>query len=101
MIHSNWASLVRRFPEMRHEILWGNVFLARRHAALIAALAGAIVAATSWPPAAVLALPYIGLVAPRRLRRRDLISFFASIAFDAAVITGMLRGSLRERAFVL
>ena len=100
-IHANWATLVRRFPEMRRDLLWANAFLARRHAALLLGVVGAVVAGTVWLPALLLAVPYLILVAPRRFRRRDFISFFASIAFDAAVIGGMLRGSLRERALVL
>jgi GT2 family glycosyltransferase len=99
--HANWASLVRRFPEMRRDMLWANVFLARRHAALLVGIVGAVVGGTVWLPALLLAVPYLSLVAPRRFRRRDFISLFASIAFDAAVIAGMLRGSLRERALVL
>jgi hypothetical protein len=101
MVHGQWARLVRNFPEMRREMLWCGVFLGRRHAALIGAGVGAVTAATAWPPAAVLAIPYLGLVFPRRFQRRELVSSVATVAFDTAVVAGMLKGSVRERALVL
>ena len=30
--HGGWAALVKRFPEMREELLWMRVFTKRRHA---------------------------------------------------------------------
>jgi len=55
--HGNWATVIRRFPEMRREVLWLRVFTKRRHAALVGAVVG-IAAGTVWRPAFALAIPY-------------------------------------------
>lgn len=99
--HGNWATLVKRFPEMRHEVLWMNLFTKKRHAALIGAAAG-IAAGVVWPPAFVLAVPYVWRQLPRSLERSELVDhFLLGTAFDVAVVAGLVRGSVRERTLVL
>jgi glycosyltransferase involved in cell wall biosynthesis len=99
--HGNWATLIRRFPEMRHEVLWLNLFTKKRHAAVIGAAAG-IAAGVLWPPAFALAIPYVWHQRPRSLERSELVDhFLLGSAFDVAVVAGLLRGSVRERTLVL
>lgn len=100
MQHGNWAALVRRFPEMRDEVLWLRLFLKRRHAALLGAIAG-IALARTWRPAVALAVPYVWVNAPRALRYHPLVDFIGGAAFDALVVASLIRGSFRERTPVL
>jgi glycosyltransferase involved in cell wall biosynthesis len=98
--HGNWATLIRRFPEMRGKVLWAGLFTKRRHAALVGAVAG-IAAGTVWRPALALALPYLWYRRPRTFHRDEIVDHLLGTAFDAAVVTGLLRGSVRERTLVL
>jgi len=100
MQHGNWATLIKRFPEMRREVLWLNLFTKRRHAALLAAVTG-VAMGTVWRPAFLLALPYVLHVRPHSLNPDELRDRLLGAPFDAAVVTGLLRGSLRERTLVL
>lgn len=99
----NWPLLVRRFPEMRRELLFYRVFMGRRHIAFLAGVAG-IAAAPFWLPALGLAAPYAVLFLvrnPPRFGRREIISKLLEVPFDAAVISGLVIGSIRERTLVL
>jgi glycosyltransferase involved in cell wall biosynthesis len=98
--HGNWAILVRRFPEMRREVLWMGLFTKRRHAALVGAAVG-IAAGTVWRPAFALAIPYAMVLRPRSLHRDEIVDRLLGGIFDAAVVTGLLSGSIRERTLVL
>jgi glycosyltransferase involved in cell wall biosynthesis len=98
--HGNWATMVRRFPEMRSKMLWAGLFTKRRHAAFVSAVAG-LVAGTAWRPALALTLPYLWYRRPRYYSREELVDHILGTAFDAAVVTGLLRGSIRERTLVL
>ena len=98
--HGNWATLLRRFPEMRSKVLWAGLFTKRRHAGIVAAAAG-IAAGVAWRPALALALPYLVYRLPRSLSRRAVEDQVLNAAFDAAVVIGLVRGSVRERTLVL
>jgi glycosyltransferase involved in cell wall biosynthesis len=98
--HGNWATLIRRFPERRREVLWGGLFTKRRHAALVGAVTG-LAAGAVWRPALALTIPYLWYRRPRSLHRYEIIDHLWGTAFDAAVVTGLLRGSIRERTLVL
>ena len=98
--HGNWATLIRRFPEMRREVLWQGLFTKRRHAAFVAAVTG-VVAGTVWRPALAFSIPYLWYRRPRSLHRDEIVDHLWGTAFDAAVVTGLLLGSLRERTLVL
>ena len=100
MQHGNWAILIRRFPEMRREVLWLRLFTKRRHAALVGAAVG-IAAGAVWPPAFALAIPYAMVLRPRSLSRDEVVDRLLGAVFDTAVVTGLLSGSLRERTLVL
>jgi glycosyltransferase involved in cell wall biosynthesis len=98
--HGGWATLVKRFPEMREEVLWLHLFTKRRHAALIGAFAG-LAAGALWPPAFALVIPYAWHQRPRSFQKEELVDHLLGTAFDAAVLAGLLRGSVRERTIVL
>jgi GT2 family glycosyltransferase len=98
--HGNWATLVKRFPEMRGEVLWLGLFTKRRHAALIGAAAG-LAAGALWPPAFALAIPYVWHQRPRSLSKQEMVDHLLGTAFDAAVVAGLVKGSVRERTLVL
>jgi glycosyltransferase involved in cell wall biosynthesis len=98
--HGNWATLIRRFPEMRGEVLWLHLFTKRRHAALLGAVAG-LAAGGFWTPAFALVLPYAWVQRPRSMHRDEFVDHLLGTAFDSAVVAGLLRGSVRERTLVL
>lgn len=98
--HGGWATLVKRFPEMRREVLWLNVFTKRRHAALLGAVTG-VAGGILWRPAFALAIPYIWSQRPRSLRKEEILDRALGTAFDAAVVTSLVKGSIRERTLVL
>jgi len=99
----NLATMVRRFPEMRKEILFMRVFLARRHVAFLAALGG-IAVAPFWLPALALTAPYLGIWLgrpPRPVDKRSIIGKLAEVPFDVAIVSGLAVGSIRERTLIL
>jgi glycosyltransferase involved in cell wall biosynthesis len=98
--HGGWATLIKRFPEMRDEVLWLHLFTKRRHAALLGAAVG-IATGFLWPPAFALAAPYAWHQRPRSLNKEELLDHLLGTAFDAAVVTGLVKGSIRERTLVL
>ena len=100
MMHRNFPMLVRRFPEMRRELLWLRLFIWRDRAVFDAALAG-LVGGFLWPPAFVLVLPFVYQRVPRRMTRRELKAALSKVAMDPAILAGLLVGSVRERTLVL
>ncbi len=100
-----FPELARRVPELRHEPLFGRIFLSRRTAALDAALAGAALAAlrrSPWP--ALAALPYAAQLAAgarRRSRGRTALVLAADLAADLRGLAALARGSLASRSTVL
>jgi cellulose synthase/poly-beta-1,6-N-acetylglucosamine synthase-like glycosyltransferase len=98
--YRNWNALVRRFPELRDELLWRRWFLRPSSAAFSAAAAGVLLA--PWRRSLLaLALPYAWLRRPRGRHRSDLVDAAGAIAFDGAVFAGLVEGSMRERTLVL
>lgn len=97
---SNWAMLVRRFPELRDDVLWRRYFVKSDHAKFVMAVAGVLLA-RRWRPAAALALPYLQVRWPRRLRRDDLEDFLIATGFDALAVGGLIVRSIREGTLVL
>jgi glycosyltransferase involved in cell wall biosynthesis len=91
-------TLVRRFPEMRRQVLWLGLFTKRRHAALLGAVVGAV-AGTVWRPAFALAVPYAWYQRPRS--RHEIVDRILLTTFDAARVAGLVVGSVRERTPVL
>lgn len=100
MMHANFPVLVRRFPEMRRDLLWLHLFLWRERAVFDAALAG-LVAGIFWWPAFFLMAPYAYVRRPRELSVAELKSVLSQIAMDPAILAGLLVGSVRERTLVV
>jgi glycosyltransferase involved in cell wall biosynthesis len=91
---------VRDHPEVRRAFTW-RIFWKRSHALLTLALAGAILA-RRFPPAALLALPYL-----RDLRGRCLTDGYSPAyapylaVYDLAEVLAAARGAIRYRVLVL
>ena len=97
--HANAARVVRRYPELRRELMWGRVFLRPYNAKFDAALAGLALAALARHPLPLaLALPYLH---HRRAALRSPKSLAQGAVYDAALLLGLLRGSVRHRSLVL
>jgi glycosyltransferase involved in cell wall biosynthesis len=91
---------VRRHPGLRRTFTW-RVFWKRSHALLVLAIAGALVS-RRFPPAVVLALPYL-----RALRARCLVEGYSPgyvpylALYDLAELIAAARGAARYRVLVL
>jgi glycosyltransferase involved in cell wall biosynthesis len=97
--HANAARVVRRYPELRRELLFGRLFLTADTARFDAAVLGVIGAAVARHPAPLaLALPYAHA---RRGRLRSPKALAQGTLYDAARLAGLLRGAVRHRAIVL
>lgn len=100
--NANLGPVVRRYPEIRREVLFWRVFLAPRDARFLALLLALALAPRS-RLALVLALPYLvtrlqagdgRLPAGPRAQAQDVV-------YDAARLLAMLRGSVRGRTLLL
>jgi glycosyltransferase involved in cell wall biosynthesis len=98
--YDNWSALVKRYPEMRREVLWARYFLRRDHAELVLALLGLLLA-PRWRGAAALAGPYVARRSPRSLNRGSIEGALKAVVFDVTKLTALLRGSAKHRALVL
>ncbi|HVS27974.1 MAG TPA: glycosyltransferase [Solirubrobacteraceae bacterium] len=98
--NGNAAEIVRRYPELRRELLWGRWFLRRRNATVAAAAIGLALAPVR-SGALALALPYALLRGPRTWGRGGVRGAAEAVIYDAALLGGMVRGSLRHRSVVL
>jgi len=72
----------------------------RDRAVFDAALAG-VAGGILWPPAFVLALPYVYQRFPRRFSGKEIKAALSKAAMDPAILAGLLVGSVRERTLVL
>ncbi len=100
LLYRHWPMLIRRFPEMRREVLWGRVFLAPRHAALLAAYTGFAIA-PFWPPALALAAPALSRYVPGTFKREFWLGGLVWAAFDTLVMASLIAGSVRYRTVIL
>ncbi|MGH2727640.1 MAG: hypothetical protein ACRDKS_11785, partial [Actinomycetota bacterium] len=98
--NGNWATLVRRHPEMRKEMLMFRVFSRRVHIGFVAAVAG-IAVAPFWLPGLAFASPYAWHRRLRSFDRVGLLSVFWGTVFDGMRMIGLVVGSVRERTLVL
>jgi glycosyltransferase involved in cell wall biosynthesis len=98
--YANWNALVRRFPEIRDQVLWHRWFLRPSSAATTAAAAGLLLGLRR-RSLLLRAVPFGWMRRPRSRHRSDLIDTAGAVAFDAAVFAGLVRGTIRERTVVL
>ena len=98
--YGNAAKVARDYPEIRDELLWARYFLRPRSAAMAAAVLGLALSPLDGR-ALALALPYALMRAPRRPSPAALRAAAEGTVFDAAILAGMVRGSLRHRSLVL
>jgi GT2 family glycosyltransferase len=99
--YRNWNALVRRYPEMRTELLFLRVFLRPRNAAYVGLVAAAAAAGAEQWWLTPLALPYLWYRRPRRGGWAGVADSLSGAAFDTAVFAGLVTGSVREKTLVL
>lgn len=94
------AVVVRRYPEMARRLLWARYFLRPREAAFVGLILALALGARDrrWT---VLGLPYMAARGPRRLGGAAILESLQAAVFDAAVLVGMVRGSIRARRLLL
>jgi cellulose synthase/poly-beta-1,6-N-acetylglucosamine synthase-like glycosyltransferase len=100
-MYGNFARVVKRYPELRRELLWLGCFLRHRDAKLLAALLSLPLARIDrrW---LLLALPYAHFRVPRRLHPWALtVGIAQPVLFDLAGVISMIRGSIRHRTLLL
>jgi glycosyltransferase involved in cell wall biosynthesis len=100
LLYWKWNRLVRRFPEMREQLLWHRLFLRPRSAWFFASVV-ALAAGTRRPVLALGAVPYLWWRRPRRLAARPIVNAAGAVGFDAAVCAALVVGTIRERTIVL
>lgn len=100
LLYWKWNRLVRRFPEMRRQLLWHRVFLRPRSAWFLATVV-ALVAGFRRPALALGAVPYLWWRRPKRLAPRPILDAAGAVGFDAAVCGALLYGTVKERSVVL
>jgi cellulose synthase/poly-beta-1,6-N-acetylglucosamine synthase-like glycosyltransferase len=99
--YGNASRVVGNYPELRSEVLWGRFFLRRRNAAAAAAALGLLLGRLD-RRALVLAIPYAWERRPPDAHPWTLaVGMWMPVAFDASILVGMVRGSLRHRHVVL
>jgi glycosyltransferase involved in cell wall biosynthesis len=98
--YGNAAAAIRRYPQLRDEMLWARYFLRPRSAAATAAVAGVLLSAVD-RRALALAAPYAWTRFPRRPRWPVVRASGQHVLFDLAILSGMIEGSVRWRRLVL
>jgi glycosyltransferase involved in cell wall biosynthesis len=97
-----WPQFIRQFPEARSTLLYRGFLLNRRQFAVIAAAAGVgCAAATLDPRPLAAAVPLIWRWRPLPSRGRTVRNSLCALAFDAASLAGLIRGSIKNRTVVL
>jgi glycosyltransferase involved in cell wall biosynthesis len=102
LMYAAWPRLVREFPAMRGELLYRGFFLNPKQARLVTALVGVAAALSTrrlLPLAA--AVPLLRDIAPPRCEGRAMVDSACNVAFDTAVLAGLVLGSVKERRVVL
>jgi GT2 family glycosyltransferase len=96
----NLAKVLRAYPEIRSQLLWKRMFLRPRNALVAAALGGvALAPVTAWSLLA--AAPYAWFRRPRRAPHPVyLLSIGQLVAYDVAMVVGVVRGAVRYRRIV-
>src|SRR5204863_4941619 len=95
--NSHLGPVLRKYPELRRELLFGRVFLNRRNAEFVAFSAGVALARWRWW-SLILGLPYLR---SREFGRHPPKTFLMALLYDASVVVGLLRASARGRRLVI
>jgi glycosyltransferase involved in cell wall biosynthesis len=98
--HAHLAAVLRKYPELRTELLWGRVFLRPRDAMIAAFILGLALAPFD-RRALALTAPYAYHRRPGELHPKHLLAVAKGTIFELAVFVGVVRGGLRYRQFVL
>lgn len=98
--YGNAAAVVRKYPELRHELLWARYFLRPRNAKTAAAAAGALLSPLD-RRALLLALPFLQFHLPATPHPLAVKAQVEGALFDLSILVGMVRGSIRHRTLVL
>lgn len=98
---ANLAHVVRRYPEIRRELLWAHIFMRSRNAKVVALLTACGMAPRRPLLALALAAPYLQERGPKVAHPMQLVGFAQRLAYDTACVVGCVRGALRYRALIL
>lgn len=98
--YGNAAAVIRRYPELRRELLWCRVFLRPRTAAVAFAVAGALLRPLL-RRAPLATVPYLWIRLPRRATVAAARLSLEYVLFDLSILVGLIEGSLRWRTLVL
>lgn len=103
--NANLAPVLARYPEIRHDLLVWRLFLQERDAKFVGAVA-ALALSRHHRAALLLALPYLHFLLTANTGRLveewwDVKRYAQAVVYDAARVTGLLRGGLRNGRIVL
>lgn len=102
LAYAAFPRLVAEFPEMRDELLWHRYLLRRRSLPVLMGMLGVLTcAATRRPQALLAAAPWVLARRSGRSGLPGVVDTASGMAFDTAVLAGLLAGSIRERRAVL
>ena len=102
LAYSAFPRLVREFPEMRRELFWHRYLLRPRSLPVLMGTLGLLTAAATRRPGPVLAaLPWALARRSGRGGPTGAADAAGGMAFDLAVLAGLMTGSVRERRVVL
>jgi glycosyltransferase involved in cell wall biosynthesis len=95
--NAHLGPVLRTYPELRRELLFGRLFLNQRNAEFVAFATGVALAPRSrW--SLLLCLPYLR---SREFGRHPPKNFLMALLYDGSVVVGLLRASWRARRLVI
>lgn len=100
MLFGNFPMLVRRFPELRRDLLWLRIFSRPKHALFFLAIAG-IAWGVFWWPAFTLTVPLVSHYVPLPHRPRTVVLGLTDLGLDALAVASLVVASVRHRTLVL
>jgi cellulose synthase/poly-beta-1,6-N-acetylglucosamine synthase-like glycosyltransferase len=99
--YGNGAAVVRDYPELRRELLWGRYFLRARNAKALGFVLGLALAPLD-VRAVALAAPYLWMRRPRSLAPAYLLhDVVEPTLLDLSILAGSVAGSIRWRSVLL
>ena len=98
--YGNAAAVIRKYPELREEMMWARYFLRPRNAKVVAAVLGVALIPLD-RRSLLLTLPYAWFRRPDAINPWAFKATAEGTLFDLAILLGMVRGSLRYRALIL